>query len=178
VAEFITKDSGERAQFESGMQRDTEAGKPRFDLMLPPGVPYEEQMITRFAALLGRGAEKYAERNWEQADSAAEMERMKSSAFRHLMQLLCGERDEDHAAAVIFNVVALETTRYKVESSPVGCEHDHLHSLDCEGVTIDQIRSTLDKISEPDGSDGEEIVEPSRFSLCSCPACTDAASRA
>lgn len=117
MTEYVTKDSGERAQFDSGMQRDTEKGKPRFDLMLAEGVPYGEQMITRFAALLGRGAEKYKDRNWEQADSEAEIARMKSSAFRHLMQLMTGETDEDHAAAVIFNVLAMETTRYKMEKA-------------------------------------------------------------
>lgn len=115
MTDYVTKDSGERAQFESGMQRDTEKGKPRFDLMLAEGVPYEEQMITRFAALLGRGAEKYDDRNWEKADSEAEMARMKSSAFRHFMQWMSGETDEDHAAGTMFNILAFETTKYKVE---------------------------------------------------------------
>lgn len=115
MSEYITKDSGERQEFDSGMQRDTEAGKPRFDLLVPENVPYEEQLLTRFAALLGRGAEKYEQRNWEQADSWAELDRMKSSAFRHFMQWFCGETDEDHAAAVMFNLLAFETTLYKVQ---------------------------------------------------------------
>lgn len=115
MTDFITKDSGERAVFDSGMQRDTEDGKPRFDLMLPLDIPYEEQMITRLAALYGRGAVKYESRNWEQANSSAEMERMKSSAFRHFMQWMAGETDEDHAAGTMFNIIAFETTKYKVE---------------------------------------------------------------
>lgn len=115
ASEFITKDSGERAQFDSGMQRDTQAGKPRFELMLPLGIPYEEQMIVRLAALYGRGAEKYDERNWEQANSREEMERMKASAFRHFMQWMCGETDEDHAAGAMFNIIAYETTALKVD---------------------------------------------------------------
>jgi hypothetical protein len=117
ASDFETKDSGERAHFDSGMQRDTEDGKPRFDLMIPLDVPYEEQMITRLAALYGRGAVKYESRNWEQANSEEEMARMKSSAFRHFMQWLCGETDEDHAAAVMFNVVAFETTKFKMSAS-------------------------------------------------------------
>lgn len=119
MPEFETKDSGSRAQFESGMQRDTEDGKPRFDLMLPLGVPYEEQMITRLAALYGRGAVKYASRNWELARGVEEMERMKSSAFRHFMQWMAGEVDEDHGAAVMFNIIAWETTKYKLENDVV-----------------------------------------------------------
>src|SRR5262245_25362670 len=110
VDRFITKDSGKRAEFASGMTRDTEEGKPRFDLMIPEGVPYADLWITRLAELLGRGAVKYAARNWEQADSTAEVDRMRSSAFRHFVQWYCGETDEDHAAAVVFNVMACETT--------------------------------------------------------------------
>jgi len=115
MTEYVTKDSGERATFDSGMQRDTEAGKPRFDLMFPLDVPYEEQMLTRLAALYGRGAVKYDDRNWEKANSEAEMARMKSSAFRHFMQWFTGEQDEDHAAGAMFNIIAFETTKYKVE---------------------------------------------------------------
>lgn len=111
---FETKDSGERAVFDSGMQRDTEAGKPRFDLLIPEDVAYEDQFLTRIAELMGRGAEKYDERNWEQANSPQELRRMKSSAFRHFMQWLCGKQDEDHAAATVFNLLAYETTKNKI----------------------------------------------------------------
>lgn len=119
---YQTKDSGERAEFPSGMQRDTQKGKARFDLIVPLGVPYEEQLLTRLAALMARGAEKYDPRNWERADSAEEMERMKASAFRHFMQWLCGEVDEDHAAATMFNLLAYETTRAKVERAEAEAE--------------------------------------------------------
>lgn len=114
MTSFETKDSGARARFDSGMQRDLEDGKPRFDLMIPLEVPFDDQMITRLAALYGRGAVKYDARNWEQANSIAELERIKSSAFRHFMQWLTGEVDEDHAAATMFNIIAWETTAYKM----------------------------------------------------------------
>lgn len=117
MTNYETKDSGERAEFESGMRRDTEAGKPRFDLMVPEGIPYEEQLLTRFAALLGRGAEKYTERNWELANSEAELARARSSAFRHFFQWFTGETDEDHAAATIFNLMVCETVKGKIEAA-------------------------------------------------------------
>jgi hypothetical protein len=103
---FETKDSGERALFANGGQRDTENGKPRFDLCYPLNVPYEEQLLTRFAALMARGAEKYNDRNWERFSDAAALARAKSSAARHFAQWINGENDEDHAAAVLFNVMA------------------------------------------------------------------------
>lgn len=117
MTNFETKDSGQRAQFESGMQRDTEEGKARFDLLFPLDVPYREQFLTRVAELMARGAVKYEDRNWEKADSEAEIARAKSSAARHFSQWLTGETDEDHAAAVVFNLMVVETTRWKIEQA-------------------------------------------------------------
>jgi hypothetical protein len=113
-AVYLTKDSGKREEYASGMVRDTQEGKARFDLLLPLGVPYEGQFFTRVAALLARGAEKYSDRNWENAAGAAELARFKASAQRHLMQWLTDETDEDHAAAVVFNLLAYETTKWKL----------------------------------------------------------------
>lgn len=112
---FETKDSGQRVEFDSGMVRDSQAGKARFDLIIPQGVPYGDQMLTRLALLLQRGSEKYSARNWEQANSEKELARFKESAFRHFMQWLTGEDDEDHAAAVLFGVLAHETTAWKLD---------------------------------------------------------------
>ncbi len=123
---YVTKDSGERAQFDSGMVRDSEKGKPRFDLLLPLGVPYEEQMLTRDALLMARGAEKYDARNWERARGQAELDRYHSSALRHLMQWIAGETDEDHAAGVRFNIMAGEFVRR------------HLHSAGEEGPNSEE----------------------------------------
>lgn len=134
MEKFTTKDSGKRAEFESGMVRDTEEGKARFDLLIPLGVPYEHQFLTRCANLMARGAEKYTERNWEQACSEEEMSRYKSSASRHFMQWMAGETDEDHAAAVQFNLNAYESTKYKVE-------HAGLSDADIRQVSDRMIRS-------------------------------------
>ena len=117
MTQYETKDSGAREHFESGMQRDTQEGKPRFDLIIPEGVPYQDQLLTRFAELMARGAEKYEDRNWEKATGEAEIARGKASAFRHFMQWFCGEADEDHAVAVFFNIMLVETIRTKLELS-------------------------------------------------------------
>lgn len=105
---YKTKDSGERAQFESGMQRDVQTGKPNFYLCMPKGIKFEDQMLTRWAALMARGAEKYDERNWEKATGEEELDRFKASAFRHFIQWVNGEVDEDHASAIFFNVTGAE----------------------------------------------------------------------
>lgn len=111
---FETKDSGQHAEYASGMRRDSQEGKPYFGLILTKLQPYEEQMLTRYAALLARGAVKYDARNWENGDSEEELERAKESLLRHTIQLLAGETDEDHAAAVWFNTQAVEYFRWRI----------------------------------------------------------------
>lgn len=113
--DYVTKDSGERQQFDTGMQRDTSSGKPRFDLIRPLAIPYNEQMLTRWAGLMERGARKYDPRNWEKASTQAELDRYKDSAARHFEQWLAGETDEDHAAAVLFNIQGAEYVRYRLQ---------------------------------------------------------------
>ena len=105
--EFVTKDSGIRQEYESGMRRDTQEGKPDYTLIDPA-------MLRRWAELMTRGAEKYGRRNWEKACSEEELERFEASAMRHAYQWLAGEVDEDHAAAVLFNVAAAEYVKRRL----------------------------------------------------------------
>lgn len=115
MTQFETKDSGKRASFDSGMVRDTNEGKPRYDLIVPKGIPQHANMLYRWAMLMQRGAVKYEARNWEKAGGAEELDRFQESAFRHFMSWLCGDVDEDHAAGVMFNITAYETTKWKLE---------------------------------------------------------------
>jgi hypothetical protein len=107
---FKTKDSGKRQEFTTGMQRDTQDDKARYDLIDIP-------MLTRWAELMARGAEKYGERNWEKAETEEELTRFKSSAFRHFVQWFEGDVDEDHAAAVLFNIAGAEMVKTKLKKS-------------------------------------------------------------
>jgi hypothetical protein len=165
---FVTKDSGERQTFASGMQRDTGAKPLRPDLIYQPmldrwanvleatstadaSVRREHAldffrcwfndrggavdvaaeclraisdverlcerppMLVRWAELMGRGAMKYGERNWEKACSVEELERFKASAFRHMLQWYYGlDKEEDHAAAVFFNIAGAERTKVRI----------------------------------------------------------------
>ena len=70
--------------------------------------------MKRDAELLARGAEKYGENNWMLANSEEELTRFKASAFRHFMQWIDGEVDEDHAAAARFNITAAEYLKAKL----------------------------------------------------------------
>lgn len=109
---FTTKDSGQRINLANGMVRDTSEGKADYTLML------DGPLFERWSELLTRGAQKYGKRNWCKAlaatDKAAREEtkaRFKESAFRHMMQWMKGDRSEDHAAAVLFNLNGYEAMR-------------------------------------------------------------------
>jgi len=102
MSDYITKDSGKRVDYDSGFRRDTQEGKPRYDLIWLP-------IITRLAGLMARGAEKYGENNWQLCEGEDEQRRFKASAFRHFIQWQENTDDgEDHAAAILFNVMAYE----------------------------------------------------------------------
>ena len=85
MSDFITKDSGERRQFNTGAQRDVVTDKGRYDLISPI-------MIERLAKLLQRGAEKYNDRNWEKG---MPLSVYMDSGMRHLYKFLEGHRDEE-----------------------------------------------------------------------------------
>ena len=91
------------------MVRDTNDDKPRFDLIVPEGIPYSETMLYRWAMLMMRGAEKYGNRNWELGEYPDAFWRAQESAIRHMFQWLTQDSpEEDHAAAILFNVAAAE----------------------------------------------------------------------
>ena len=111
----ITKDSGKKAQYESGMMRDDDTNKPHFEYLLPSNMAYKDQLLTRWAELMQRGAVKYGSRNYENASTPEELERYKSSAMRHFIQWMCDEEDEDHAVAVMFNLMCAEMVKGKLK---------------------------------------------------------------
>jgi hypothetical protein len=107
VSSVSIVDSGERVEFPSGMVRDSVEGKPDYTL-----IPID--MLTRWAKHMTLGAEKYGRENWRLACTEEEMLRFRSSAFRHFVQWLNEEGDEDHAAAVLFNISAAEYVAAKL----------------------------------------------------------------
>jgi hypothetical protein len=106
--EFTIKDSGERQEFDSGMVRDTDQGKTLWALVAAG------PMLMRWAVHLTKGAVKYGPNNWLKAAGDAEHTRFRESAFRHFMQWYYGDSDEDHAAAVIFNINGAEYVKERL----------------------------------------------------------------
>lgn len=114
---YVTKDSGKCVRVGSSeMVRDANDGKPRFDLLINEGIPYEDQFLTRWAQLMARGAGKYGERNFELGEYPEAYWRAKESASRHFIQWMSGDTGEDHAAACVFNIASAEfyLARYRL----------------------------------------------------------------
>jgi len=164
MTDFVTKDSGERVDYPSGMRRDTQAGKPRYSL-LKPVLP----MLKRYVELLTRGAEKYGDSNWTLANSQEELDRFKDSAFRHFMQWFNGETDEDHASATTFNMWAAETVEAKL------AEPDEEPLADWEIELRAELRADLGDETKP--VTVHNHVEGGRCSV-TCPAAAEAWSTA
>jgi len=89
----------------SGMCREPEDGK--VDYLLVRDGP----IFKRWAQLLTRAIPVRGRRNWMLANSEDDLERFRRSACRHFEQWLAGDDDEDHAAAVVFNVNGVEYVR-------------------------------------------------------------------
>ena len=107
---FEIKAGGERKTFESGMMRDVDTSKIMWDLV------YDGPMLERYARHLTGGAQKYSRKNWMRAATVEELERFRESAARHFAQWLAGDRTEDHAAAVMFNLNGAEYVRDRLNS--------------------------------------------------------------
>ena len=91
-------DGGERTQYKEGSAfREPDDNKPRPELISPFA-------LNRLADWYGKGAKKYASRNWEKG---MPFSRYTASMFRHLIAWMMGKTDEDHLAAVAWNAFAI-----------------------------------------------------------------------
>ena len=98
--------SNTNRQFETGAQRDTGNGKPMMSL-----VPTQE--LIRVMERYREGGEKYGMNNWKKGMKASVFY---DSAQRHMLKWWQGETDEDHLAAVAWNVLgAMWTEQNKPE---------------------------------------------------------------
>ena len=78
-------------------------------------------MFWRWIKHLTAGAEKYDPRNWLKGVGNPDvLERAYESCDRHYEQWRRGDTDEDHAAAVFFNINQIETHKEAAEDADEG----------------------------------------------------------
>ena len=105
------KDSGDRTSFETGAVRDGGKDKGRYDLL-----PWDA--IHQLAVHCQKGAEKYGERNAEQGIPVSDL---MDSAARHISKYMRGRKDENHAAAALWNIafaIYTETNKPELQDVP------------------------------------------------------------
>lgn len=98
----------------SGMIRGSTEGKTDYLLVL------DGPMLDRWAEHLTAAVPRKGARNWMRAQTPEDLERFKQGFFRHARQYLRGDVDEDHAAAVFFNLNGAEYVRERLEGSARG----------------------------------------------------------
>lgn len=112
------KDSGERVAYASGALRDPSTGKIKWSrITFGP-------MMRRWAQHLTNAETKYPDPtpglpNFSLVEGPEELVRYKESAYRHFMDWFHGKTDEDHAAAVYFNINGVEIIRDKARAKGV-----------------------------------------------------------
>jgi hypothetical protein len=178
---FITKDSGEHQQFETGARRDTQVGKGRYDLIPPqflrnlalaleevgldPDVLLGLTLVPmgpflRQAALYGRGAKKYGPSNYLKG---IPLSRTFNSLARHAAKWAEGMDDEDHLAAVAWNAFAIIATEDLIDEGKLP---ETLADLGPKTVkptttegheTVGRMWSWIDKILN--GDPGEKVTD-------------------
>ena len=121
------KDSGKRQEWETGSKRDTRDGKGRYDL-IPP------YSMHRLARHFENGAVKYGDRNWEKGQP---LSRYLDSCMRHLWKVIAGEEDEDHEAAVAWNIFAYMHTLHEIEEGRLPDLLDDLGRAHKDEITWD-----------------------------------------
>jgi len=91
-------DGGTRMDYGEGTaMREVTVGKGRPDLITPYG-------LTRLSKWYELGAEKYADRNWE---NGMPFSRYTASMFRHVIAWMKGDKSEDHLSAIAWNALAI-----------------------------------------------------------------------
>lgn len=108
----VQQSNKEEQKFNTGSKRDSREGKGRYDLISPIA-------LKRLAVHYENGARRYQPRNWERGQP---MSRYFDSAVRHLYTYLGGSRDEDHLAAVVWNVMAMIHTEELVSAKKYPAE--------------------------------------------------------
>lgn len=86
---------------DSGMVRSDPEGRPDYTLIYLP-------LLERWAQHMAANIESKGRDNWRKASTPADRHRFEASAWRHFVAWYRGDTDEDHAAALLFNIAGVE----------------------------------------------------------------------
>ena len=108
---FWIKDSGKREEYSNWFVRDLDEWKLRRDLM-------PINMMKRTCEQYTKGMLKYWDDNRKQARGKKAIMRFRQSAFRHFMQWMEWDLDEDHGCGgTVFNIYAYERHKNRMDNN-------------------------------------------------------------
>lgn len=110
------KSTPTQEKFTTGAVRGSPEGKGRYDLL-------PAYAIQRLAVHFENGAKLYADENWRKG---MPLRQYLDRALRHTFKFLEGQRDEDHASAAVWNLMALIETQEQIRRGNLPKELDNL----------------------------------------------------
>ncbi len=132
------KDSGNRQEFTTGSRRDTQEGKGNPSL-IPP------YPLRRLAKHFENGAKKYGRWNWKLGQP---LSRYIDSMIRHTWAVQEGLDDEDHEAAVLWNMCCYMETKRMIDNGELPKELDDMvFNVDQARIAQEKFRS--ERAQEP-----------------------------
>lgn len=155
MSEFNVKDHGVREEMKTGSVRDTQQGKPRYDL-----VP--ATCLTKLALHYGAGSEKYGDRNWEKGQPIT---RYMSSAERHFQYFKMGFTDENHLMACVWNLFCIDWTLDQIAAGKLPKElDDRTPEMLGEKICLDLFGKIEENIKSKIGKSVK--IDEKRFEKC------------
>lgn len=88
----------------SGMVRSDDTGKPDYTTI---GLDFLEELAVHMTANI----ESKGYNNWKKASTEEDELRARRSAWRHFVAFQRGDDDENHAAALVYNVMVVRHVR-------------------------------------------------------------------
>ena len=133
-------DSSMREEFVTGMIREPNLMRGRYDLISPLALNRVAVFVDGFIMIptLGlemlaihyeRGALKYAPRNWEKGGY---LSRYLNSAIRHAQKVLAEDMQEDHISAIVWNCFSIMHTEMMIAAGNLPSELNDLCAYDIE----------------------------------------------
>lgn len=103
-------DSGAREYADNGFMREPDGLKPDLSwIFTTEGLELvPQELIVRIARHYHEGGKKYSPNNWKKGTDERSLARNLRSLTRHIFQWFRKEQDEDHMAAIIWNLITYE----------------------------------------------------------------------
>ena len=132
------KDGGDREKYATGMVREPNGGRGRFELISPIA-------LKKLAIHYENGCIKYPDRNWEKG---GKLSRHFCSAMRHLTDLLEGDRTEDHISAAAWHCFAMQHVVEMIKRGKLPAELNDLPNYMAERINDESgSRNSSSKVS-------------------------------